>query len=439
MESIQLNAHIRGIMGKSTTFLAGTMIFWLPILFLTTYTGFYESYELAMENEFLGIDYPDEFATMLIIPTMVPTIFTAHTILNRERKTIKLIEKFNLFHSHAEEGHGIDYEGSMLTDVEYNKLDYADQIEYCRDLRTVGKWTLANRYLKNFYERYHSSKTSLERAAALYAKTLISDGSVDQKEMYESSELAYNLVADHKESKLYPTIVTGHIIELPYLGYEKALQRLREIEMTVDDAYLSIRIETRKLYFLHRMDKIQEIDFDSLEDKIDFTKLNHKQLNQIEDSIARLKNEILHDRREFEELELFLHQRSYRKKWNGSSQDIIELNLGRMYRQSGDYELSMHYFNRALTHAQSHNLEPRLALIEVNMAKTHLLMGNYDEVIKLSEQSYNIHSKMDFARGMIESLTLLVKASEELGLECREESQKLEFLEQQHGITARAN
>ena len=116
-------------MGKGTAFLAGTMIFWLPVLFLTTYSGFYESYKLAMDNEFLGIDYPNDFAIMLIIPAMVPTIFTAHTILNREKRTIKLIEKFNLFHSHVEEGHDADYKESMLTDVEYNNLDFEDQIE----------------------------------------------------------------------------------------------------------------------------------------------------------------------------------------------------------------------------------------------------------------------------------------------------------------------
>lgn len=256
--------------------------------------------------------------------------------------------------------------------------------------------------------------------------------------MYECSELAYNLVAENKQSKLYPRIVRGHIIELPYLGYEKALQRLCELELMVDDSFLSIIIEGKKLSFLYRMDKIQEIDFDSLENKIDFTRLNPKQLNEIEEIIARLKTGIMLDKREFEELENYLHQRNYRKKWNRSQSIGIQMDLGRVYRQMGDYELAMGYFNRILTHTRLHNLQQGLGIAMVNIAKTHFLMENYDKVREVSEQANQVFSKMDYARGMIESLTLFVKASEELGEECHDVSQQLKLIEQQHGIIAQS-
>ena len=426
-------------MGTRTTFLAGTMIFWVPALFLTTYVGFYEAYKSAMENDFLGLDYPSEFATLLIVPAMIPTIFSAHAILNREKMTVNLIEKFNIFHSQAEEGTGIDFEESLLTSKEYHQLDFIKQIEYCIDLRDVGKHTLANSYLAEYFKKYSTSKNDFERASALYSKTWVSDGSVSQKEMYESSEMAYQLIAPFQESVLYHRIVFGHIIELTYIGYEAGLRRLREIEKTVNDAYLSVLIEVRKLYFLYRMGRISDIDFHALEEKIDFTSLDQQKLDRLEIQMAKIRNEILLDKGEFEQLELYLHQRSYRKRWNGKNSDVLQNSFGRMYRKMGNYEMSLQCFNANLTRGRSKNLPYAEGVALVNLGKTHFLMGNYHEVKKLTKQSFQVFTDIDLGRGLIESLTLFVNASNALGENCSEESAQLEALEQEHGITAQIN
>ena len=427
------------IMGGNTTFLAGTMIFWLPILFFTTYVGFYEAYEVASRNHFLELDYPDDFAKILIIPAMIPTIFTAHTILNREKMTIRMIEKFNVFHSRVNDGQNDDFEDSMLTKKEYEHLDFITQIEYCRDLRDIGETTIANKYLKQYFHRYSDSKNAIEKAAALYSKTLISDGTVDQKAMYNSSEMAYALIGDFPESRIYQKLVFAHVIELPYIGYENALKRLREIENALSDNYLLILIDIRKLYFLYRMNRITEIDFNSIEQKIDYNEYDHQQLDRLEREISKVKNEIMLDNNNFEELELLLHQRRYRHKWNGKTTDVLQNNLGRMYRKKGDYEYSIKCFNENLTRGRSKNLPFTEGVSLVNLGKTYFQMGDYNEVKKLSTQSLKVFSELDLARGIIESLTLFVNASEILGDDCTNEAQQLEELEKEHSITAQIN
>lgn len=426
-------------MGRKTTFLAGTMIFWLPVLFFTTYVGFYEAYEVASRNRFLELDYPKDFAKMLILPAMVPTMFTAHTILNREKMTIRMIEKFNIFHSRVNDGQNDDFEDSMLTKKEYEHLDFITQIEYCRDLRDIGETTMANKYLKQYYDRYSDSKNTIEKAAALYSKTLISDGSVNQKAMYNSSEEAYTLVKDFPESKIYQKLVFAYVIELPYLGYENALKRLREIENTLTDNYLLILIDIRKLYFLYRMNRITEIDFNSIEQKIDYSEYDHHQLDRLEKEISKVKNEIMLDNDQFEELELLLHQRRYRYRWNGKTTDVLQNNLGRMYRKKGDYENSLKCFNENLTRGRSKDLPFTEGVALVNLGKTYFQMEDYIEVKKLSKQSLGVFTELDLARGIIESLTLFVNASKILGDDCANETQRLEELEKEHNITAQIN
>ena len=427
------------IMSGKTRFLAGTMIFWLPILFFTTYIGFYEAYEVASRNHFLNLDYSDDFAKMLIIPAMIPTIFTAHTILNREKMTIRMIDKFNVFHSRVNDGRNDDFEDSMLTKKEYEHLDFITQIEYCRDLRNIGETTIANKYLKQFYHRYSDSKNTIEKAAALYSKTLISDGSVDQKAMYNSSEMAYALIEDFPESRIYQKLVFAYVIELPYLGYEKALKRLRDIENTLTDNYLFILIDITKLYYLYRMNRITEIDFTSIEQKIDYSEYDHQQLDVVEREISKVKNEIMLDNDEFEELELLLHQRRYRYKWNGKTTDLLQNNLGRMYRKKGDYENSLKCFNENLTRGRSKDLPLTEGVALVNLGKTYFQMEDYVEVKKLSTQSLRVFTELDLARGIIESLTLFVNASKILGDDCANETQQLEELENEHSIIAQIN
>lgn len=426
-------------MGRRTTFLAGTMIFWLPVLFLTTYVGFYEAYKGAMENEFLGLDYPQEFATILIIPAMIPTIFTAHAILNREKMTLKLIDKLNIFHSRAEDGKTQNLEEAMLTSNEYESLNVLQKVEYCRDLKDVGKSSLSNRLLKEVYLDYRGSTDEYEKAIALYSRTLITDGSVDQKEMYESSEMAYELISKNKTSEYYPIIVTGHILELPYLGYEAGLLKLRGLENEVEDNYLSVLIEIRKLYFLYRMQKITKINFADIEGKINFNTLDKFQRDRLEIQLAKIKNELLLDFDKFEELEIFLHQRRYHYKWNAKETDSIENTLGRMYRKTGQYDKSLECFNANLTYGRKINSPHVEGVALVNLGKTNMAMDNHDHVKHFSKQALEVFSKIDFARGVIEALTLFVNASKAMGEDCSEEERRLEGLVKIHGIMAQDN
>jgi tetratricopeptide (TPR) repeat protein len=424
-------------MGRTTTLLTGTMIFWLPALFFSTYIGLYEAYQGAMNADLLGLNYSSEFATMLIIPAMLPTIFTAHTILNREKMTQRLIEKLNRFHSLAGDGISDELNESLLTIQEYEKLDFTKKIEYCENLGNVGRNMLSNKLLIQFYAKYIRSSKPVERAAALYSRVLISDRSVNKKEMFESSEMAFNLIVQHPSSDLYNIIVFSHITELTYLGYEAGLRRMREIEKIVSDSYVLVLIEIRKLLLLYRMGKVSEIDFQSLETKIDFQRLDQSALDKLEKEISNLKNETLLDREEFEELELYLHQRFYRYKWAGKDTVILQNNLGRMYGKMGEYERSLQCFNVNLTKGRTKNLPYVEAAALVNIGKTNYSMGNYEAAKTFGEQSLQIFTGIDLARGLIESLALKVKASQALNEDCDQELEHLKELEKEHGISAK--
>ena len=110
-----------------------------------------------------------------------------------------------------------------------------------------------------------------------------------------------------------------------------------------------------------------------------------------------------------------------------------------MYRKMGNYEMSLQCFNANLTRGRSKNLPYAEGVALVNLGKTHFLMGNYHEVKKLTKQSFQVFTDIDLGRGLIESLTLFVNASNALGENCSEESAQLEALEQEHGITAQIN
>ncbi|MBT7459854.1 MAG: hypothetical protein HN794_02300, partial [Euryarchaeota archaeon] len=86
------------MMEESSKWLSMTMIFWLPGIYLTTYLGFFEAYELAKSQELFSLDYSDNYPVFLIIPAMIPTMFTAYTVLNRKRMMFDIINKFNTFH-----------------------------------------------------------------------------------------------------------------------------------------------------------------------------------------------------------------------------------------------------------------------------------------------------------------------------------------------------
>ena len=155
--------------------------------------------------------------------------------------------------------------------------------------------------------------------------------------------------------------------------------------------------------------------------------------------ISKVKNEIMLDNDNFEELELHLHQRRYRHKWNGKTTDVLQNNLGRMYRKKGDYENSLKCFNENLTRGRSKNLPFIEGVALVNLGKTYFQMGEYIEVKKLSTQSLKVFTELDSARGIIESLTLFVNASKILGDDCANETQQLGELEKEHSITAQIN
>ena len=105
----------------------------------------------------------------------------------------------------------------------------------------------------------------------------------------------------------------------------------------------------------------------------------------------------------------------------------------------GNYEMSLKYFNAILTRGRSKNLPYDEGVALVNLGKTYFLMKKYAQVKEYSKQGFEVFTKIDLARGLIESLTLFVNASDVLGEECNQEREQLELLEKENGITAQIN
>ena len=112
-------------MEDSSRWLSATMILWLPVIYITTYLGFFEAFELAKSRQLFSLDYPENYPVLLIIPAMIPTIFTAYTVINKKRMMFNLITKFNAFHEQADSGNPIR-DSIFLTDSEFQKLPLED-------------------------------------------------------------------------------------------------------------------------------------------------------------------------------------------------------------------------------------------------------------------------------------------------------------------------
>ena len=424
-------------MGAKSKFLATTMIFWVPILFFTTYIGFYEAYNVAMQNEFLGLKYPRNYSTMLIIPSMIPTMFTAYSILNREKNTLRLIEKFNIFHDRVVEDNVSDVNASLLTEKEYNSLNVENQLQYCTDIRMVGKYSLADKYLKKLFTKNITSKNPRHRSIAYFSKTLVNDGSITHKSMYESSKKAYDIICkENNKDSLYYRILWGFILEMPYLGYEENLRKIRDIEGDIEDNYFTVKLEMRKLYLLWRMKKINKIDFDHLDNMMDFKSYNDEQRIKIEKAYSKLKGEILLENHEYDELYQHIMQRRYYLKWQARDALANENRLGRLYRTMGKFSDSLEVFYSNLTSARTQGIPLDEGIILVNLGKTYFVMKDYQKTKEYANHGFQIFSKLDFARGEIESLTLIVNASKELGDDCSKEEVLLNQLTEKHGIIA---
>ena len=73
----------------------------------------------------------------------------------------------------------------------------------------------------------------------------------------------------------------------------------------------------------------------------------------------------------------------------------------------------------------------------VNLGKTNYSMGNYEAAKTFGEQSLQIFTGIDLARGLIESLALKVKASQAHNEDCDQELEHLKELEKEHGTSAK--
>ena len=135
-----------------------TMVVWLPGIFFTTYLGIYEAYQFAADNELLGVRHSEKILMYLIFPSMVPTIITGYTILNRKKNTLELIKKLNDFTDNIG-AESSKLSGFFLTDAEYKRLPLDDKVKYCRDLNRSSNYALANKYLEQIYSENKSSQS----------------------------------------------------------------------------------------------------------------------------------------------------------------------------------------------------------------------------------------------------------------------------------------
>jgi hypothetical protein len=139
-------------MGSVSNWLAVTMVFWVPTLFFTTYVGLYEAFSTAKASGFLGFNYPDEYFILLIIPAMIPTIFTAYSVLNRKSMINDLVKRAADFHQTAINQEDSSTLGGFFTTSEFKALTLESKIRYCRDLRQIGIYEEANQHLNMIFE-----------------------------------------------------------------------------------------------------------------------------------------------------------------------------------------------------------------------------------------------------------------------------------------------
>jgi len=430
-------------MASVSNWLAGTMIFWIPVLFFTTYVGFYEAFSAAKATDFLGVNYPEDYSILLIIPAMVPTTFTAYSVLHRRRIIQDLIKRAADFHQSA-----LDDEGKIRDDLfnssEFNALTLEAKIQYSRDLRLIGNIEEGNKFLDIIYRRYQHSSDHREKAAAHYCRSIFNGLSVHEE--HENSKEAYRLIQDQPKDWLYFRIAIAFIMdENKVNGVNAALSIISDVENHVEggaESFWGITLLIMKMRYLYRSNQIREVDFTNLDRCIDKTELTREEIREIGGRYFVLKRMYLFDRDEDDELDDLIRNRIYFRRWTGQKVSLGLINdQARILRKKGKYSESLKLFEQNLaTHLSrndKHNND--IAVCYVNIGKTYFLMGEIEEALNRAKTAYDLAEKANFVRGKIESLELIIKCVEKQGREALVEWVELEELKKSHGITAQTH
>ena len=425
-------------MEDSSRWLSATMIFWLPVIYMTTYLGFFEAFELAKSRQLFSLDYPENYPVLLIIPAMIPTIFTAYTVINKKRLMFNLIIKANLFHEEAESGGPVKQ--GMLTDSEFDKLPLDDKYQYCIDLKMSGEYGISSRLREKLYLKYVKSKVPRDRAIAYMARSGSPVANLSDMEEFEYSKLAFEEIKDEIKDRIHLKIMYTYCVDSIALGYEKSIRLIEEIEseLSPEFDYWKLRLHILKLRRYSRMDPNFVVDFDQIESMMNLHRYNTEELRLLEASFATLRKEILLKQDRLDEFEELTLNKMYLHKWTGKTGLLASRrnDLGRLYRKQKKFDESLEILNQNLSlyvHTK-HRVKQGIAL--VNIAKTYFAMEDFQKSLETSEKSLTMSKELGRTSTQIESLTIVVKSLEKLGLENQEQKSELEELINLHGIEA---
>lgn len=412
------------------------MIFWLPVIYLTTYLGFFEAYEVAKSQEFFSLDYSDNYPVFLIIPAMIPTLFTAYTVINRKRMMFEVINKFNIFHEQTI-SENPQKKGFFLTDDEFERLKLEDKYQYCIDLHGRREYSKSTKLRKRIYSKFAESKKPRERAIANLAKSGMKE--LDSlEEEFEYSKLAFEIIKDEPKDRIYFKIMMGYLYDSVILGYEDSLKLVEEIdsELSPEFDYWKIRLHIRKLFLIFRMKPEFVVNFDQIEAKMNLHKYNEEELRQLEGAFSGLKKEILLKQNRLDEFEELTLNRMFLRKWTGKSAFVGQADLARLYRKQGKFDKSLIIFKQLQSYHLQEKNRRAMCIAEINLGKTYFAMGDFETALNTCRESLDLAKELEYPRAIIECLTVIVKSLEKLDLEHQELQSELEELVKIHGIEA---
>ena len=414
------------------------MIFWLPAIYLTTYLGFFEAYELAKSQGLFSLDYSDNYPVFLIIPAMIPTMFTAYTALNRKRMMFDLINKFNMFHDQTVSGKAPPL-GFFLTDSDFEKLTLEDKYQYCIDLHLRGEYVQSSKLRQKIYTNYAESKKSRERAIANAAKSGMMETHGSQE--LEHSKLAFELIKNEPKDRIYFKLMMNYLSDSVVLGYEDCLKLVEEIDsgLSPEFDYWKIRLHLRKLSLISRMNPEFVVNFDQIEAKMNLHKYNEEELRQLEIAFSSLKKEFLLKQNRLDEFEELTLNKMYLRKWTGKPADSGLADLARLYRKQGEFDRSLAIFKQLQSLHLQEKDKSAYCVSMINVAKTYFVKEDFEKALNTSRESLELSKELEYPRAMIESLTIILKSLEKLDLEHQDQRSELEALVKLHGIEADPN
>lgn len=423
-------------MEVSSRWLSFTMIFWLPVIYLTTYLGFYEAYELARSQDLFSLNYSENYPVFLIVPAMIPTMFTAYTIINRKRMMFDVINKFDIFHEQTVSGDSKSH-GFFLSDSEFRRLTLEDKFQYCVDLNTRGEYNMSTKLRERIYTNFARSKKTRERAIANMAKSGMQ--TLDSlEEEFEYSKLAFELIKDEPKDRIFFKIMSGYIADSVVIGYEESLKIVEEIdsELSPEFDYWKIRLQLRKLYLIYRMNPEFVVNFDQIEAKMNLHKYSKEELQGLEQAIAKLKKEVLLKQNRLDEFKELTLNRIYLRKWMGKRYSSSQSDLARMYRKQGEYDKSLMIFKQLQSLHLQDKSRQSYCVSTINIGKTHFAKGDFENAMNTCEETLELSKELEYHRAIIESLTVIVNCKKRLDLEHEELQSELEALIREHGIEA---